>query len=268
MRKKWVICSAWLLFFTAVPAHAVNIVDGYLQDIEGAIIKKKELPFFLSPDKYKKRWKDINLYFKHRFGIVDAQSHMFWPKTIILHSTEGGSESSAYNTFAYGSSGRFLGGVWTHFAIDKDGVIYQYSPIDRISKGQAGLNDVGVGIEIIGFSTSPSRPGTIISRYRKGNQKQLKATIALVKSLQEIFDVPSSRVYSHQEVASVKSNRGKGTVDFDWLKSNIRDRVYLGEVPALNVNGLPGRKYGYLQPYGRTDPGIDVMQVVRKELSF
>lgn len=281
MKSKWAIYSLLSLGLCTLgakaqmapqrlPQAATQVSDGYLQStVGGLVIKKKPLPLFASPDRYASRWKDIDLYFSNRFGITQAFSHHFLPQAIVLHSTESETETSVFNTFA-SHSNTYLGGVWTTFAIDTDGHIYQYSPLNKLSKGQAGVNDLAIGIEIVGSASTyhgsqRTRKGSIAHRYEAGRTQQMQAVIDLTQTLQNILSIPTSRVFSHEEVAQIRTLSGTNP-DYDWLKQNIKDKVYLGEKALLNGAGKPTKTYGYLEPYGRTDPGADVMKYVRENL--
>jgi hypothetical protein len=286
MKRKWVIAGffyLWCLGGSATaqtppeerppiipPEILSRVSNGYLNTtIGGQNVTKKALPFFVSPEDHAPRWAAIDQYFMHRFGISSVLSHHFWPQAVILHSTEGESEASAFNTFA-NPSDTYLGGVWTTFVIDAEGSIYQYSPLDKLSKGQAGVNDLALGIEIVGTASTYGgsqrlNPGSIAHRYESGNAKQIQAVTDLTQTLQHLLDIPTARVFSHEEVAHIQGLSGQNP-DYDWLKQNIRDQVYLGKKPLLNGSGNPTRTYGYLEPYGRTDPGADVMTFVRENL--
>lgn len=265
----------FLLFLLTLPAHAqtpqaVQVRNGYLTTTQsGQQVTHKPLPFFANPEQHAARWRAIDQYFAHRFGIAGVMSYAFWPKAIVLHSTESEHEASVYNTFAQ-SGDAYLGGVWTTFAVDTDGTVVQYSPLDRLSKGQAGVNDLAVGIEIVGSASryqgdQRQQAGSIARRYEAGNTAQIQALQDLVLTLQSFCDIPAERVYSHEEVAQIASLSGQNP-DFDWLKSQIQDAVYLGQKPLLNAQGQPLKTYGYLEPYGRSDPGVDVMAWVRAAL--
>lgn len=247
--------------------NAGAALPAYLQQtLGGRAIQQKTLPFFKDPAAHAARWQAIKLYFAHRFGIQDAQQHVMQPQIIVLHSTESESENSAYQTFAHGSVKQYLGGVWTHFAIDAQGQIVQYSPLNRVSKGQAGVNDLALGIELVGTASvcgasSCSRRGSIMQRYLAGNSAQLAAAADLVATLQQQANIPAQRIFSHQEVASLKLLQNK-SADASWLIKQIKDRVYLGQVADQSPTGQLTRTYPPLAPYGRSDPGLDVMETL------
>lgn len=293
MSKKWVICKrcslgglALLLTLALTPLKSLaapaevpqaksvlqyqSVTGSLLRTLHNRPVQAQLMPFFASPELYAQRWQAIQLYFGRRFGIDDPQHFEFRPQIIVLHSAESESAGGVYQTFAHGSESQYLGGVWSHFLVDHKGQIIQYSPLNRISKGQAGVNDLAVGIEILGSASRYRGPqrlqaGSIARRLEAGQSQQMAAVLDLVQSLQRLYGIPSTRIYSHQEVASIGRLSGSDP-DFDWLKGQIRDRVYLGEIPDLKPNGRPQRKYARLQPYGRSDPGPDLMHWVRQAL--
>lgn len=263
-----------LLFFwfclslNAQPTQASDLVSGTLEKtLQNRSVQQKILPFFQTPEQYPQRWQSIRLYFKHRFGIPDALSHELRAKIIVLHTTETESEASVYQNFSQGSEKLYLGGVWTHFSVDSEGKIRQYSPLDRLSKGQAGVNDQAIGIEILGFASSYRgrqriKTGSIVTRYAQGQKTQLEAVADLTTTLQHLYHIPQERIYAHQDIGNLKHLTGQNP-DYEGLKKSINDRVFLGEVPLLDHQGQPGQIYGYLQAYGRTDPGFDIMNIVK-----
>lgn len=277
MKKKWMLTTCLILTslgFSAgtLPAQAASFSyqpdSGVLvQTQQGRQVQQQLLPFFAKPEKYAARWRSIQTYFSSRFEIADPQNYAFTPQIIVLHSTESEGVAGVYQTFAHSSESRYLGGVWTHFLVDQQGKIIQYSPLNRLSKGQAGANDIAVGIEILGTASTYQgnkalKTGSIARRYAAGQRTQLEAVADLTASLQAQFSIPARKIYSHQELALIGKLSGSEP-DYNWLKKNISDRVYLGQVADLLPNGKPDRKYGYLEPYGRSDPGLDVVATVK-----
>lgn len=210
------------------------------------------------------RREGIRKNFRHRFGWKDALTSPFEPIALIVHSTESETEASAFAVFDRSGPGQYLGGVWTHFSVDPDGKIYQYGPIDRISKGQSGLDDAAIGVEIVGtaslWAVEGHQPGTgsIISRWRNGQQTQLKAVADLLATLSRHYAIPVAHIYSHEDLGHVRDRKGTFP-DYAWLRHRIRDRVYLGLEPTLGPDFTPEEHYAFLAPYDRQDPGRDVM---------
>ena len=192
------------------------------------------------------------------------------PQAIIVHSTEGESEAHAFAIFDRNPYDAYLGGVWTHFSVDPAGRLYQYGPLNRISKGQAGLDDIAVGIEIVGHASlwenqQQVKTGSIFTRYMQGNTAQLKAVIDLIQTLQHHYQIPSRRIYSHEELGHIRDLYGM-TPDYQWLREHIRDGVYLSRVPTVDAQGHPRTHYDFLEPYDRQDPGRDIMGLLRQSL--
>ncbi len=242
----------------------------------GRTVIKRPIVLFRSPAQAQFRAKGIQRYFASRHGWPDALNQPFEPRSIIVHSTEGEAEIHAFSIFDRNTEAQYLGGIWTHFSVGPAGQIYQYGPLNRISKGQAGLDDLAVGIEIVGTASlwnkdDPNKyheqlhTGSIIQRWRQGNQAQLKAVADLIATLRAHYLIPASRVFSHEELGHIRDLKGNYP-DYTWLRNNIRDRVYLGIEATLNKDFEPEEWYGFLEPYDRQDPGRDVMKVIRRGL--
>lgn len=223
----------------------------------------KPIGIFHNPT-YAFRREGLEVYFWHRHDLPQVLAHPFTPRMLVLHSTEGEHESSAYAIFNRNTQQQYLGGVWTHFAVDPAGQIFQYGPLNRVSKGQAGVDDIAVGIEIVGHASRYDAQGqrvaigSIAKRWEQGDPRQLKAVNDLVKTLQQHFAIPAERIYAHEDIAQARDRQEK-MPDFEWLRHHIRDKVYLGLVPDLGEGRKPTVNYGFLTPYDRTDPGRDVI---------
>lgn len=210
----------------------------------------------------------IRRNFKHRFGWKDAVATPFEPIALIVHSTEGEDEATAFAIFDNTTPAQYLGGIWTHFSVGPRGEIYQYGPIDRISKGQSGLDDASIGVEIVGTASlwevdghHPST-GSIITRWRQANQAQLLATADLLDTLRRHYAIPVDHIYSHEDLGHIRDRKGSHP-DYEWLRRRIRDRVYLSLDWTLDRHFQPEEHYSFLEPYDRQDPGRDVMEVLR-----
>lgn len=232
----------------------------------GRIIVARPIVIFRNPAAAAFRRRGANRYFSTRFGWPDALAMPFQPRAVIVHSTEGEVEEHAFAIFDRNTEAQYMGGTWTHFSVGPEGRIVQYGPLDRISKGQAGLDDSSVGIETVGTASlwdgpqgQQTRTGSIITRWREGNRAQLLAVADLIATLRRHYGIPSDRVYSHQELGHIRDLRGYRP-DYDWLRTHIRDRVYLGLEPTLDKDLKPEATFDFLEPYDRKDPGTDVMQ--------
>lgn len=217
------------------------------------------------------RRQGLRVYFQKRFGWADAWQIPFQPRTIILHSTEGENEAHAFAIFNRNTEQQYLGGVWTHFSVGPEGTIYQYGPLNRISKGQAGLDDLAVGIEMVGTASLwnqagvQTRTGSIMARWQDQDQAQIRAVEDLVQTLRTQFGIPLNHIYSHEDLGHIRDRRGLFP-DYRWLRQRIRDRVYLSLEPTLNADFKPEHWYSFLEPYDRYDPGHDVMALIYRHL--
>jgi len=237
------------------------------QTLGGRHVIQKPIVIFRTPAQASFRMAGLRRSFRERFGWADALQVAFAPRAIIAHSTEGEDEAHAFAIFDRNTSAQYLGGVWTHFAVGPEGQIYQYGPLNRISKGQAGLDDLAVGIEIVGNASlwdaqgRQTRQGSIMRRWQTGDRRQIRAVQDLIHTLQQRFEIPPERLYSHEDLGKIRDRRGTFP-DYLWLRRNIRDRVYLELEPSRDAAGRVERQYTFLEPYDRQDPGQDVMDLL------
>jgi len=237
--------------------------------LQGRRLTHKPIGLFQNPQ-FAFRRAGAEVYFDWRYGLKQASKAPFSPRLIVLHSTEGEDEAHAFAIFNRNTSQQYLGGAWTHFSIDPQGQIYQYSPLNRISKGQAGIDDQAVGIELVGTASLWSeqglqtRKGSIIQRWQAGEKAQLESAVDLVQTLQDLFEIPNTRIYSHEDIGKLALRIGFGPSQPDYfgLRESIRDTVYLALKPDLGQGRKPDQFYGFLEPYDRQDPGKDVMRVI------
>lgn len=251
---------------TQLPAATAKYpaIQWLRQTKQGRNIKSRPISIFRQAEATAFRRRGIQRYFQHRHGWKDALNQPFEPRVLIIHSTEGESEQDAFEIFDRSTRAQYLGGTWTHFSVDQQGRIFQYGPLNRISKGQAGLDDQALGIEIVGTASlwrtgQQSKVGSIIQRWQH-DRRQLQAVADLIQTLQSHYKIPDSQIFSHQELGSIRDLTGLRAL---WLKRQIRDRVYLGLEPMLDKNLQPTQWLDFLSPYDREDPGQDVMQVLK-----
>ncbi|MGE3726185.1 MAG: N-acetylmuramoyl-L-alanine amidase [Candidatus Sericytochromatia bacterium] len=265
---------------SGLPLSYAPKLDWLAQTLKNRPIEHKPIGLFASPREYAFRRAGANVYFDWRYGLKDALNQDFSPSLIVLHSTEGEDESHAFAIFNRNTPQQYLGGAWTHFSVDAQGQIYQYSPLDRISKGQSGIDDQAVGIELVGNASLwgehsdeeglPTSTGSLITRWQAGQRAQLEAAADLVATLQKHFAIPPERVYSHEDIGKVALRRGLSPSfpDYNYLAGSIRDKVYLALLPDLGPGRKPDVWYGFLEPYDRKDPGRDVMREIYSLLSL
>lgn len=236
----------------------------------GRRISARPIVIFRDPSASAFRRRGVDFSFVQRFGWCCATTRDTEPQALIVHSTEGESESHAFAIFDRNTGDQYLGGIWTHFAVGPAGEIYQYGPLNRISKGQAGFDDQGVGIEIVGSASlweqeQQVKTGSIMQRYQAGDTRQFLAVVDLLQTLQNHYAIPTQRIYSHEELGHIRDLRGLSP-DYQWLREHIRDGVYLSKVPTVDEHGAARDHYDFLEPYDRQDPGRDLMALLRQRL--
>lgn len=260
----------WTQSLLPPPAPTQPVITWLKQTQGGRSIIQKPIVLFRSPAQAAFRREGVNFSFLQRFGWCCALQRDTEPRAIIVHSTEGENEAHAFAIFDRNSGDQYLGGIWTHFAVGPAGEIYQYGPLNRISKGQAGFDDQGVGIEIVGSASlwqdaQQIKTGSIMQRYQGGDTRQFLAVLDLIRTLQNHYAIPSRRIYSHEDLGHIRERIGL-TPDYQWLREHIRDGVYLSKVPTVDEQGTPRQYYDFLEPYDRQDPGRDLMELLRQRL--
>jgi hypothetical protein len=117
------------------------------------------------------------------------------PKVIVQHYTATASFGSAYETFAANAPDVEFGerpGVCAHFLIDRDGAIHQLVSLRWRCRHTVGLNHTAIGIEHVGTSDADVM----------GRRRQLAASLALTRWLQDRFGIRTRDVIGHAESLS------------------------------------------------------------------
>ncbi|MBP6892380.1 N-acetylmuramoyl-L-alanine amidase [Candidatus Babeliales bacterium] len=144
------------------------------------------------------------------------------PKFIIMHFTANCSEQESWRSFF-----NFLRPVSAHYLIDVDGKVTQMVSEEKRAwhagesswKDQFDMNSVSIGIEIInpGFSNPDTDPCTSnkklwnknTGQHVSGSDKlwyaftnqQIDSLIKLCKSIMHRYQIPSSNVLGHSDIA-------------------------------------------------------------------
>lgn len=134
-------------------------------------------------------------------SLIDLKSPNFNERTappdmVILHYTGMQTAKAALDRMTDSSAQ-----VSAHYCVDEDGSVYRLVAEERRAwhagvsywKGQTGLNDVSVGIEIV-------NPGHEFG-YRDFPPSQMDAVIGLLDGVRERWDIPDSRILGHSDVA-------------------------------------------------------------------
>ena len=131
-------------------------------------------------------------YASKHYGI---HSYGLKPKVIVEHYTANESFGATWSTFAANAPDPELGqlpGTCAHFVVDRDGTVYQLVRLNVMCRHTVGLNYVSIGIEHVGTS----------DREILDNPAQLRASLALTRSLMTRFHIAARNVIGHNESLS------------------------------------------------------------------
>ena len=138
-----------------------------------------------------RRQRQMRRYAGRHYGV--ATHRLDGVKTIVQHFTAGDTYASARDHFAANRPDLGeLPGTCSHFIIDKRGRIHQLVRLGLMCRHVVGLNHVSVGIEHVGRSDAEVM----------GNRRQLDASLALTRWLQERYGVETKNVIGHAESLS------------------------------------------------------------------
>lgn len=148
-------------------------------------------PIVWSPIPFGARRKaEMRRYALRHYGIDSYR--LTHPRVIVEHYTGSETYASAYNTFApdvRDSELHELPGLCAHFVIDRDGTIHQLVPLSLMCRHTVGLNYAAIGIEHVGTSDAE-----ILH-----DRRQLAASLALTRWLQQRFHIATRDVIGHNE---------------------------------------------------------------------
>jgi N-acetyl-anhydromuramyl-L-alanine amidase AmpD len=122
----------------------------------------------------------------------DTASWQLTPTMVVLHYTAGVTWAGARATFAADTVNMGeLPGVCSHYVVDQDGTVYQLVPTSVRCRHTIGLNDQAIGIEMVqdGGPSASWADQQILNR-----PAQVGAALALVRSLQAQFGIPTASV--------------------------------------------------------------------------
>ncbi len=154
---------------------------------------------------------------------------------IILHTTEGPTKGSLNKVRDNGEA---------HYVVDPGGVVYRIIDKGRVAyhagrsmwQGQRNLDEVSIGIEIVGYHNQPL------------NSSQYGALRILLDQLQGIYSVPDERVLPHSMVAygapnrwHRKSHRGRKRCAMLLSRSSVRRKLGLYAQPVFDPDVKAGR---------------------------
>jgi hypothetical protein len=151
------------------------------------------------------------------------------PRVIVEHLTVNGSLQATWNAFAPDVADPELHekpGVCSHFAIGRDGTIWQLVPVGTMCRHTVGLNWTAIGIEHVGY-----RDGDVLS-----DRPQLRASLRLTRWLRCTFGIATRNVIGHSESLSSpyhheRVKRLRTQTHGDWRASSMR--TYRARLAAL-----------------------------------
>jgi beta-N-acetylhexosaminidase len=158
------------------------------------------------------RQRQMRGYSERHYG--ERKAKLADPKVIVEHYTVSTTYSSVWNTFAANAPDVEFGerpGVCSHYVIERDGTIHQLVSLRWRCRHTVGLNQTAIGIEHVGVSDADVM----------GRKRQLRASLALTRYLQDRFGIRTRDVIGHAESLSspyhhelVKAMRNRTHGDF------------------------------------------------------
>ena len=145
-----------------------------------------------------RRKADMRAYARRHYGIDDHRLRN--PKVIVQHYTVTSTFQPVYDTFAQNRPDPELNelpGVCTHYAIDREGTIYQLVSTRIMCRHAVGLNYTAIGIEHVGLSDAQVM----------GNRRQRRASLRLTRALQGRHGIATRNVIGHNENRSSPYHR-------------------------------------------------------------
>jgi beta-N-acetylhexosaminidase len=136
------------------------------------------------------RKRQMRRYARRHYGIDDYRLRD--PRVIVLHLSVSDTAESVIQTFARNRPDPELGelpALCTHYVIDPRGRTYELVSRRIMCRHTVGLNHVSFGIEHVGRRHSDVM----------GNRRQLRASLQLVRWLQERYGIRTRNVIGHNE---------------------------------------------------------------------
>ena len=171
--------------------HARSVLS-LARAIAPARVTSKPIPY--GPE----RRADMAAYARRHYGIDDYR--LMRPRVIVQHYTVTDTFQPVFDYFSVNRPDPELGelpGVCSHYAIDRDGTIYQLVQTSLMCRHTVGLNWTAIGIEHVGRSDAQVM----------GNARQLAASLRLTRMLQGRHRIPTRNVIGHNENRSSPFHR-------------------------------------------------------------
>jgi predicted deacylase len=138
----------------------------------------------------RERKQQMRLYARRHYGIDDYR--LKDPRVIVLHLSVSSSAESVFRTFARNVPDPEFGelpGLCAHYVVDSNGRIFELASRRTMCRHTVGLNHTSFGIEHVGLRHSDVMD----------NPRQLRASLRLVRWLQERYGIRTRNVIGHNE---------------------------------------------------------------------
>lgn len=173
------------------------------------------------------RRREMAAYARRHYGIDTWRLRR--PRVIVEHLTVNGSLQATFNAFAPDVADPELHekpGTCAHFAIGRDGTIWQLVALGTMCRHTVGLNWTAIGIEHVGY-----RDGDVL-----GDRRQLRASLRLTRWLRCTFGIGLRDVIGHAESLSSPYHRERVArlrrqTHGDWQPASMR--TYRARLRAL-----------------------------------
>jgi beta-N-acetylhexosaminidase len=136
------------------------------------------------------RKRQMRRYARRHYGIDDYRLRD--PRAVVLHLSVTDTAAQVFNTFAPNHPDPEHGelpNVCTHYVVDPRGTIFQLVSRRLMCRHTVGLNYTSFGIEHVGRTNA-----SVFAR-----QRQLRASLALVRWLQDRYGIRIRDVIGHNE---------------------------------------------------------------------
>ena len=173
------------------------------------------------------RRREMAAYARRHYGLDTWR--LRHPRVIVEHLTVNDSLQATFNAFAPDLADPELHekpGVCSHFAIGRDGRIWQFVPLGTMCRHTVGLNWTAIGIEHVGRTEAQVL----------ADRRQLRASLRLTRWLRCRFAIRVRDVIGHAESLSSPYHRERvarlrSQTHGDWRVPSMR--TYRARLAAL-----------------------------------
>ena len=156
------------------------------------------------------------------------------PDMVVLHYTGMQTAEAALERMCDPAAA-----VSAHYAVGEGGEVWRLVPEERRAwhagvsfwKGETGLNDVSIGIEIV-------NPGHEFG-YRDFPRAQVDAVIGLLDGIRERWEIPDHRILGHSDIAPERKEDPGERFPWDVLAQQGHGLWVMPDMPPDGVMGPP-----------------------------